>query len=291
MDQKQTTEKKGYGLDAGDAFYERYMAGGHVSGLSPEETLEDIEKMQQEAKRNKVRLSFSPHRYHYSPDTGEVDEYDAAEAARRVRQLLTKKPLELESSLPHFYAFQAEPGKKIDWKNWQANATPEKAASAGVQTALQNLVFNCIDLSLLFKHCHWNAKGSTFKPLHDFLDEVYGDLVATSDDIAERLVTLGYPASGLVESVAARTAMAALPLKFMNASLIVTELTERLKSLCSAFNEAIESTKSDPVTSNMLQDMTHKLEKYLWMLRSQSESAETATKMAAHRAVARICNR
>lgn len=166
-----------------------------------------------------------------------------------------------------------------------------KQAADDTHTTLQNLVFNCIDLSLLFKHCHWNVRGVMFKPLHDFLDQVYGTLTETSDDLAERLVTLGHPASGLVKDIAAHTAMASLPLKFMSPPPIVDELTTRLKSLCGLFNKAISRTDSDPVTSNMLQDMTHKLEKHLWMLRSQSENANTATKTAAQQAITRICER
>lgn len=166
--------------------------------------------------------------------------------------------------------------------------SPMKQAADGTQSTLQNLVFNCIDLSLLFKHCHWNARGTMFKPLHDFLDEVYGTLVETSDDIAERMVAMGHPASGLVEDMAAQTAMAALPLKFMSPPSIVNELTTRLKSLCDMFNKAIKSTDSDPVTSNMLQDMTHKLEKHLWMLRSQKDQSDDAEKSAAFAALQRL---
>ena len=66
---------------------------------------------------------------------------------------------------------------------------------------------------------------------------------------------------------------------------IVDSLTDRLKSLCAEFNVAIKKTSSDPVTSNMLQDMTHKLEKHLWMLRSQKENSDSVEKEAAAKAL------
>ena len=79
--------------------------------------------------------------------------------------------------------------------------------------------------------------------------------------------------------------MSALPLKFLTAETIVDELTTRLSKLTAMFNKAIKDTESDPVTSNMLQDMTHELEKHLWMLRRQKGDSVEAQKVAAARAL------
>lgn len=174
----------------------------------------------------------------------------------------------------------------------QEEGAPVKTASSGsIKTTLQNLVFNCIGLSLQFKHCHWNVRGTMFKPLHDFLDEVHEALEDTGDELAERLVTLDQPADGNPAEIAANASMQALPLAFMQPSTIVNDLTDRLKALCEMFNTAIKTTSSDPVTSNMLQDMTHKLEKHLWMLRSQKDKAEEAQKEAASRALSFLLGR
>ena len=154
-------------------------------------------------------------------------------------------------------------------------------------TTLQNLVFNCIDLSLLFKHCHWNVQGVMFKPLHDFLQTVYETLSDLADDLAERMVALGTPASGLISEIAAQSAMGKLPLKFLSPTEIVNELTDRLTTLVEQFNAAIKST-DNVVTSNRLQDMTAQLEKHLWMLRSQKDQVEQSTKSAATRALIRM---
>ncbi len=168
--------------------------------------------------------------------------------------------------------------------------SPKQANDGTMEKTLQNLLANCTDLALLFKHCHWNAIGKMFKPLHDFLDEVHETLVETSDDIAERMVALDYPASGLISQIAAQSAMSALPLKFLPAETIVDELTTRLGKLTGMFNSAIKETESDPVTSNMLQDMTHKLEKHLWMLRRQKGNSVEVQKVAAIRALNQLFN-
>jgi len=159
----------------------------------------------------------------------------------------------------------------------------KQAADTGPQSMLQNLVFNCIDLSLLFKHCHWNVRGVMFKPLHDFLQTVYETLADITDDVAERQVIMGTPSSGLIAGVVAHTAMDPLPVKFLSPEEIVNELTDRLTQLVEQFNDAIR-TEQNPVTGNMLQDMTARLEKHLWMLRSQKAEVEHATKVALARA-------
>lgn len=148
---------------------------------------------------------------------------------------------------------------------------------------LQDLLYNCIDASLTLKKCHWNAQGKMFKPLHDFLGEGYSMLDDFTDDLAERMATLDSPADGSADKVAARSALTALPTKFMQADFILDETDTRLKTLVDKFNKAISDTDDDPVTSNMLQDMTHKLEKYHWMLRRQKEKRQESAKEAAAR--------
>ena len=189
-----------------------------------------------------------------------------------------------KSTFPAYVLTQTQL-KPLVRKILQEEGTSMKTASDSVAYTLQNLVFGCIGLALQFKHCHWNVRGPMFKPLHDFLDEVHETLEHTSDDLAERLVTLDHPADGNPSGVASGFDHEVLPLKFMQPATIVDSLTDRLKSLCAEFNVAIKKTSSDPVTSNMLQDMTHKLEKHLWMLRSQKENSDAVEKEAAIKAL------
>ncbi len=41
---------------------------------------------------------------------------------------------------------------------------------------------------------HWNVVGPLFKPIHDLTEEQYNDLFAATDEIAERIRALGFPA-------------------------------------------------------------------------------------------------
>lgn len=163
----------------------------------------------------------------------------------------------------------------------------KQAADAAKE--LQGLLFHCLALTMAFRQYHWNVRGTMFKPLHDFLGEGYAMLDGLADDLAERMTAKGEAASSQIAGISA--VAKSIPVAFVSPPKVVERLTTDLDELCGRFRSAISATEDDVVTSNMLQDMTHKLEKYLWMLRSQSESAETATKTAAHRAVTRICKR
>jgi len=137
-----------------------------------------------------------------------------------------------------------------------------------MKETLQDLLFHCIDMTMLLKHCHWNVKGVGFRPLHEFLDDIYSTVDDIRDDIAERMVMLQYPANGLSEDVVRNSDLATLPVEFIGTAEVISEMESRLEQLVKKFNEAVKSTNGDdPVTSNMLQDMTHQLEKHLWMLR------------------------
>ena len=39
---------------------------------------------------------------------------------------------------------------------------------------------------------HWNIKGDNFFELHEKFEELYNDLIVKIDEVAERILTLGY---------------------------------------------------------------------------------------------------
>jgi starvation-inducible DNA-binding protein len=173
--------------------------------------------------------------------------------------------------------------RKITMRITATPKTEDTPKMSCVET-LQDLLYNSIDMTLAFQKCHWNVKGTMFKPMHDFLGQGYDMMDEIVDELAERIATLDSPADGSPGEVAARSALDALATKFMQPESILNELAARLSTLIDKFNKAISDTDDDPVTSNMLQDMTHKLEKYHWMLRSQKEKTDDSVKSAAAKA-------
>jgi len=135
---------------------------------------------------------------------------------------------------------------------------------------LQPLLTDITDLSLLLKHAHWNVRGALFQPLHEQLDEFVETARDASDEIAERMVTLGFPADGLVQSIAASTRLNPLHKRFLPTQEVIEEISNRIHHVIEWLREAIDKTgELDPVTQDMLIGICGLLEKHLWMLQSQ----------------------
>src|SRR5258708_20443846 len=81
------------------------------------------------------------------------------------------------------------------------NDLPE-ASRVQVITLLNQRLADCIDLQAQCKQAHWNVKGPTFIALHKLFDDIYADVTAYVDLIAERIVQLGGIAAATVGVVA-----------------------------------------------------------------------------------------
>lgn len=63
------------------------------------------------------------------------------------------------------------------------------------ETLAKELNILLANYSLFYQNvrgCHWNIKGNKFFELHVKFEELYNDLIIKIDDIAERILTLGF---------------------------------------------------------------------------------------------------
>jgi starvation-inducible DNA-binding protein len=135
---------------------------------------------------------------------------------------------------------------------------------------LQPLLNDFNDLAMLLKHAHWNVRGALFLPLHEQLDTITDTVRDASDEIAERMVMLGHPADGLVQSVAAATRLNPLRVQFLATQEVIEAISSRLHTVINFLRQAIGETGDvDPITQDMLIGITAQLEKHLWLLQSQ----------------------
>jgi len=144
-----------------------------------------------------------------------------------------------------------------------------------VAHALQGVLVDLIDLSLLAKHAHWNVRGTNFLPIHRLLDELVDDWRRLEDEVAERMAALGASPDGQVERVAARTLLEPLPAGPLSDSAVVTLLLVRVTSVihrASTARQEVES--SDAVTDDLVSDVLRALEKHRWYLRAQRDVGE-----------------
>ncbi|GAA4142318.1 DNA starvation/stationary phase protection protein [Actinomadura keratinilytica] len=139
-----------------------------------------------------------------------------------------------------------------------------------VAEALQGALVDMIDLSLFAKQAHWNLTGRNFKVVHEHLDEVV-DLARTyTDEVAERAIALGVNPDGRVRTVADRTPIPQLEPGYVADDKVVAAMTDVLAQLITRFRERVRATdEPDPVTQDLLIEITSKLEMQHWMFQAQ----------------------
>jgi starvation-inducible DNA-binding protein len=129
----------------------------------------------------------------------------------------------------------------------------------------QSLV-TAIDLQRQAKQAHWNVKGANFIALHLLFDELHTAAIEWADLSAERLVSLGGPADGRVQQVAATTPYDAYPLDLQDGADHVRQIADALAKYGQQMHNAIiESGEAgDPTTSDLFTQISRAADEYLW---------------------------
>ena len=141
-----------------------------------------------------------------------------------------------------------------------------------VAAILQANLANLIDLTLMGKQAHWNLRGAQFRAIHLQLDEIVNDIRLQSDEVAERILTLGLAADGRAKTVAKTSTLEAFPSGFVPALEAAQELAQGINATVRTLREGLaELGELDPVSQDLAIGVTASLEKHEWMLRSLIE--------------------
>lgn len=149
---------------------------------------------------------------------------------------------------------------------------PEKAQQ--VAERLQQRLNSLIDLQLTLKHVHWNVVGANFIAVHEMLDPQVDATRAMSDDIAERIATLGFEPHGTPGYVVEHRS-------WEDYSLNRAGTAEHLAALDIAYGGVIadhrhaidEFAELDLVSQGILLEQTEQLELFQWFVRAHLEDA------------------
>ena len=116
---------------------------------------------------------------------------------------------------------------------------------------------------------HWNVEGPNFPQYHDFLQNLYQEVFASVDTLAELIRTLDSYAPGTLTRLKELTSIEEtddVPDGITMMSRLLQENNILRASLLTAYRTA-ESTGEVGI-SNFLQDRIQAHEKHAWMLRS-----------------------
>ena len=116
---------------------------------------------------------------------------------------------------------------------------------------------------------HWNVEGSDFPQYHDFLQNLYQEVFASVDTLAELIRTLDSYAPGTLTRLKELTTIEETD-DVPDARTMMTRLLQENNilraSLLTAYKTA--DTTGEVGISNFLQDRIQAHEKHSWMLRS-----------------------
>lgn len=139
-----------------------------------------------------------------------------------------------------------------------------------VAAALQPLLVDLVDLSLVAKQAHWTVVGPRFRELHLELDEIATVVRAEVDAVAERLAAIGVVPDGRAVAVAGSSTLEGVPAEWLADERVVRLVADAVESVVRrARATRRDVADDDPVTDDLVTGLTSRLEERLWMLSAQ----------------------
>ncbi|HYZ47320.1 MAG TPA: DNA starvation/stationary phase protection protein [Sphingomonas sp.] len=137
-----------------------------------------------------------------------------------------------------------------------------------VADALNGVLADAFALYLKTKNFHWHVSGPHFRDYHLLLDEQAAEIIAVTDDIAERVRKIGNTTLRSIGDVARRQTIIDNDREFVAPGDMLAELREDNLKLVHRIREAREAAESagDTATSSMADDWIDQAEKRAWFL-------------------------
>lgn len=144
-------------------------------------------------------------------------------------------------------------------------------ASAAVKDFLNKQVATLGMLYTRLHQFHWYVKGTHFFTLHEKFEELYDEVTANLDEVAERLLAIGgEPYSTLKEFIDHSEIEEKVVDKNLSADDMVKAVIADFETMRNSLEEGIELTDEhgDYPSNDLLIDMKGSIDKHLWMLRA-----------------------
>lgn len=153
----------------------------------------------------------------------------------------------------------------------QTMTRPTTDATTDHAVLLQATLVELIELSLQAKQAHWNLVGPTFKPLHEFLDDMTAEYRGWYDIVAERLAAIDVAPDGRTTTLAEAAPFDQLPAGFISIDKVISLFDERVSAVARRIRERIDRLDEvDLISQDILIEIGHGIEKQRWMLRAHA---------------------
>jgi len=146
-----------------------------------------------------------------------------------------------------------------------------------VRTALaktmQRVLAATLDLYMRTKQAHWNVRGPFFFARHELFDKIADTRLTHADLIAERIGTVGAAAAGSVESVHEASPLPTNRHEHLDGSRHLQDLIACYGAYVADVRKALaHAADLDPITEDLLIEVSRKTELDLWFLESHMSS-------------------
>jgi starvation-inducible DNA-binding protein len=144
-----------------------------------------------------------------------------------------------------------------------------------VADALNSALADCYALYLKTKNFHWHVSGPHFRDYHLMLDEQAAQILAVTDDVAERVRKTGNTTLRSIGDIARRQTIKDNDAEFVSAADMLAELREDNLRLVESFRVVKQASEaaSDNATSGIVDEWTDQAEERAWFLFEASRNA------------------
>ena len=148
------------------------------------------------------------------------------------------------------------------------NAIGLQSANANrLSEKLNELLANYQVFYMNARGCHWNVKGPQFFELHNQFELMYTDLLTKVDEIAERILTLGYTPLHAYSDYARLSTVKEVT-NVHDAGQCVQTMLDGLSTLLQIQRDVLDTANDadDEGTASQVSDYIREQEKTVWML-------------------------
>ncbi len=139
---------------------------------------------------------------------------------------------------------------------------------------LNQSLADAADLKSQAKQAHWNVKGPNFIALHELFDQVAAEMDTHTDDLAERITTLGGVAMGTVRLAAENSSLSEYPHEISDGTAHVDALSSAMADFGKKIRANIDTTDEldDKDTADLYTGISRSIDKLLWFVEAHNQS-------------------
>jgi starvation-inducible DNA-binding protein len=160
--------------------------------------------------------------------------------------------------------------KELDIRTFNTRINLDENTRSALIEKGNALLASTLDLQSQVKQAHWNIKGPQFFARHELFDDLAKHLREWSDDLAERVSTLGGQARGTVRLAGESSRLREYDVEAVDGRRHLQVLAERYGDYTRIIREMLESksVRDDVVTEDLLTEIARGSELDMWFLES-----------------------